>query len=95
MRPWFDARLPRIDLSRMEIAKRHKEAYEQSLTSSVPIQVHSGRLYYRGYEIAQDKYEYPEEKTEWTFRNPALEEIFQAESKEDAIIKIDQILKEE
>lgn len=46
--PWFYSdRLGKDDL-----AKRHREAYEKSLTSKHAVKAQAGTYYYKGYEIS-------------------------------------------
>jgi hypothetical protein len=40
-----------------ELAKRHRTAYEKSLTSEHAIRVHKGSYYYKGYEIDWERKE--------------------------------------
>lgn len=87
MTPWFySERLGRDDL-----ARRHREAYEKSLTSKHAVKAQCGTYYYRGYEISNEgSREFP-----WSYNRADAAYDFDkewAETKKLAMSYVDDIL---
>lgn len=69
----------------------HRKAYEKSLKCNHAVKVVSGSYYYKGFEIEKSGgTEYP-----WNYRKPSETECECVPTKADAMMCIDEILKDE
>lgn len=80
-----------FNLGNSDLHIMHRKAYEKSLKCNHAVKVVSGSYYYKGFEIEKsggDKYP-------WNYRHPSETECESVQTKADAMMCIDEILKDE